>query len=176
MIYFYKGAKGRGKTLTMVKDAYLFHLNGYTVFTNMKSVKFGVYMTNEDIIKIDKTSFLKNCVMLIDEVQTLFNSRRSMKKENVNFSYFIQQIRKRNIELLATSQFSNTVDLILRQHIDYMITPFHDKELDVCKVIYLDLNSFEDDNNGIINEASRTTTVYDALPIYKLYNTEELIN
>ena len=54
MIYLYKGAKGKGKTLTMIKDAYLYHLDGYKVYSNMKSVKFAKYITNEQILSINK--------------------------------------------------------------------------------------------------------------------------
>lgn len=171
MIYFYAGPKGSGKTLTMIKDAFIFHKRGYKVFTNMKSVTFGSYINNETILKINKESKLKNCVLLIDEVQTLFNARRSMKKENVDFSFFIQQIRKREIEMLCTSQYTNTTDLILRQHIDILIKPKFFKKYDIVNVEYIDLNSIDEFNlNGNVNRL-----VFDAKPIYKLYNTNELI-
>lgn len=174
MIYFYKGAKGKGKTLTMVKDAYVYHLNGYKIYSNMKSIKFAIYISSEDIMKITKESPLRDCVLLIDEVQTLFNARRSMKKENVQFSFFIQQIRKRNIEMLATTQFSNSVDLIFRQHIDYIVSPHFDKDLNVCKVNYMDLNSVED--VGLSQSEPHTiSVVYDATEIFGKYDTKELV-
>ena len=175
MIYLFKGAKGKGKTLTMIKDAYIYYLDGYTVYSNMKSVKFAKYITNEQILSINKKTVFSNCVFLIDEIQTLFNSRRSMKKENVEFSFFIQQIRKREIELLATSQFSNTVDLTFRQHIDIIAMPQFDKEFNVCKVVYTDLNSMEDTIDGFEGEASQVTVVFDAREIFGLYDTKELI-
>jgi len=175
MIYLYKGAKGKGKTLSMVKDAYLFHLDKRPVFTNMKTLNFGQYISNEEILKIDKNSKIKKCCLLIDEIQTLFNARRSMKKENVDFSHFIQQIRKRDIDLLSTSQFSNTVDLIFRQHVDIIATPRFDKELLVCKVEYLDMNSLEDNMIGEIQDLDVVSVVYDAREIFGKYDTEELI-
>lgn len=175
MIYFYKGAKGKGKTLTLVKDALMFKKDGYTVYSNMKSIKFAKYLPNEEILKINKNTKLDNCVLIIDEIQTLFNARRSSRKENVDFSHFLQQIRKRKIELLATAQYSNTVDLIFRQHVDYIINPSFDKELLVCKVVYTDLNSIEDDINGMQGEPIRTTVVFDAREIFGLYDTEELV-
>lgn len=176
MIYFYKGAKGKGKTLTMTKDGYQFNLDGKKVFSNMKSHnKFATYISNEQIKELDKNSILKNCVLIIDEIQTLYNARRSMNKENLKFSYFLQQIRKRKIELLATTQYTNTVDLIFRQHVDYMVIPKYDKELQVCKVVYIDINSIEDDINGGITEPDKITVVFDAKEIFKLYDTEELI-
>lgn len=173
MIYLYKGAKGKGKTLTMVKDAYLFHLEGKKVYSNMKSVKFAEYIPNEEILKIDKNNSLKNCVLLIDELQTLFNARRSAKKQNLEFSFFIQQIRKRGVELLATSQYSNTTDLLFRQHIDYIVMPKFDKELNVCMAEYIDLNSLEDNLTGEINMTVKI--VFNGEEIFGLYNTNELI-
>lgn len=175
MIYLYKGAKGKGKTLTMIKDAYVYFMNGYKVYSNMKSVKFAIYLSNEKILAINKKSPLKKCVFLIDEIQTLFNSRRSMKKENVEFSFFIQQIRKRDIELLATSQYINTIDLTFRQHVDYMVTPNFDKELLVCHVTYLDMNSIEEDQFGQMTPASSVNVVFDCRDIFGKYDTKELI-
>lgn len=175
MIYFYKGARGRGKTLTMIKDAWIFHKNGYQVLSNMKSVKFATYISNEDILNINKDSPFKNCVILVDEIQTLFNARRSAKKENLQFSFFIQQIRKRNIELLVTSQFANTIDLILRQHLDFVVRPYFDKELKVCRVDYQDLNSIEEGTDGMIKPAEVVSVVYDAREIFGKYDTKELI-
>ena len=175
MIYFYKGARGRGKTLSMVKDAWIMHEDGDLILSNMKSVGFATYISNEDILNITKDSPLKNCVILIDEIQTLFNARRSTKKENVQFSFFIQQIRKRNITLLITSQFANTIDLILRQHIDYIVRPYFDKDLLVCRVDYQDLNSIEEGEDGMIKPANVVSVVFDCRDIFGKYNTQELI-
>lgn len=175
MISLYKGAKGRGKTLSMIKDAYLYKLDGWDVLSNMKGVTFAKFISNEDILKINKNSPLYKVVLLIDEIQTLFNSRRSMKKENVDFSFFLQQIRKRGIILLCTSQFSNTTDLTLRQNLDIMVTPKFDKVLLVCHVKYVDLNSIEED---IFNDDVKPVVVevvFDAQSIFGLYDTDEII-
>jgi len=173
MITLYKGRRGKGKTLTMIKDAYLDHLNGKVVYSNMKSVKFAIYITNEKILSITKKSEYRKCVFLIDEIQTLFNSRRSMKTENINFSFFLQQIRKREIELRATSQFSNTIDLTFRQHVDFICDPDFDKELLVCKVTYIDINNIDENNPEDMN--NRVVVVYDAREIFGLYDTKEII-
>ena len=174
MIVLYKGARGRGKTLTMVKDALQYQNEGWTVFSNMEGMKIGTFISVDDIQKIDKGSDIKRCVLVIDEIQSLFDSRRSMKKQNLDFSYFIQQIRKRGIILLCTTQYTNTVDLRLRQHIDILAIPRIWRELDVCEVKYIDMTSIEDEEYGT-NEPDYTEIVYSTKEIYGLYDTEEMI-
>lgn len=175
MIVLYKGARGRGKTLTMIKDSFIYKSDGLKVYNNMQKCKVGVYKTNEEILSInkdDKKFF--NCVLVIDEIQSLFDSRRSMKKTNLDFSYFLQQIRKRNIILLCTTQYTNTIDLRLRQHIDIIAIPRHNKDYDVCQVDYVDVTSIEDQEFGM-SEPLKISLVYNAKNVYPLYDTEEMI-
>lgn len=173
LVILYKGRRGAGKTLTMVKDGYRYKENGYKVLSNFK-VKYAEYIENEEILNLDKNSDLYNCVIMIDEVQIFFDSRRSMKKEAMNFSNFIQQIRKRNITILGTTQYSNTVDLRFRQHTDIVVYPNFLKEFNVCEVTYIDMTSLEDIYNQI-KEPKTVKTVYNPLPVFNLYNTSEMI-
>lgn len=174
MILLYKGARGRGKTLTMVKDGFIYFKNGFRILRNFEA-SFGEYITNDEILQLDKNSNIINCVLLIDEIQIFFDSRRSMKKENMNFSNFVQQTRKRNINLLCTTQYSNTIDLRLRQHLDIIAIPQFSKEFNLCEVDYIDITSYEDVLTGLLDNVTKKTIVYDAIPIFKLYKTEEMI-
>lgn len=174
MITLYKGKRGCGKTLTMVKDGYQFYLDGWKVLRNFHCA-FGEYISEDKILELDKNSEIYNCVVMIDEVQIFFDSRRSMRKRNLDFSNFIQQIRKRNIILLGTTQYSNTVDLRFRQHVDVIAYPKFIKEMDVCEVIYVDATSTEDLLLNTIKEPDSNVIVYEANLVYGLYNTEELI-
>jgi hypothetical protein len=176
MICLYKGARGKGKTLTMVRDAKNFYKNGYKIITNLE-VTFGEKMSNEDILELDKNSKIFNAVLVIDEIQIFFDSRRHARKENLNFSNFIQQTRKRNIHILCTTQYSNTIDLRLRQHLDIVAFPNFIKELNLCEVNYVDITSLENDFLGdYMKEAIKLVKiVYDARPIFKLYKTEQMI-
>jgi hypothetical protein len=176
-IILYKGKRGSGKTLTMVKDGLKYFKNGWKVLRNF-DLSFGDYISEENILTLDKNSNIKNCVIMMDEVQIFFDARRFMKKENVNFSNFIQQIRKRNITLLGTTQFSNTIDLRFRQHIDIVAYPnFISKGLSnpICEVIYVDVTSIEDNILGSVSEPLYCKIVYNPLEIFKLYKTEEMI-
>ena len=178
MIIFYVGRRGTGKTLTMVYNAYKYFLDGWKIYSNFE-LPFSEYIDSEEILKIDKNSTIKNCVILIDEISVLYDSRRSMKKTNINFSQVLMELRKRNINILATTQFSGTTDLRFRQHVDIIARPKFNKKYCVCEVNYMDVTAFEDDFNlmsGIISTKNNfITVVYDPKPIFKLYDTNRII-
>jgi len=172
MIVTYLGRRGSGKTLTMVKDAYIEYKKGRKIYSNMHGVKFAQYISNEDIKKIDKSSDIKNAVILIDEAQIFFDSRRSMKNENINFSNFVQQIRKRNIMLLLTTQFANSVEKRLRDHTDIIAKVKFIALYNICRVKYIDITSVEDEE---VQEPEYVQLVYDARNIFKMYSTDEMV-
>lgn len=174
LVVLYKGRRGAGKTLTMVKDGLIYSQNGYKVLSNFET-PFSEYIAEEDILKLDKNSNLYNCVIMIDELQIFFDSRRSGKKENLNFSNFIQQVRKRNITILGTTQYSNTIDLRLRQHTDLVVYPNFLKNLNVCEVTYVDITTLEDTYMNFQQEPLSVKVVFNPINIFKLYNTSEMI-
>lgn len=168
MIILYKGRRGCGKTLTMVKDALKFYNKGWTIYSN-----FNVYiphkrLSNQDIINLPNTN-INDCVLLIDEIQTIIDSRRSMKGDNLNFSYFIQQIRKRNIILLCTTQFTRTTDLRLREHVDVIVKPKMIHKYPVVEAVYIDLTSEED--LGFLETKS---IIYNPMIFWDMYDTNEI--
>lgn len=174
MIVLYTGRRGAGKTLSMVKDGYKYKLCGYKVYSNIE-LDFADYIENETILNIQDT-LMQDCVLIIDEIQLLIDSRRSSRKGNVDFSYFIQQIRKRRIIILCTTQFSGTVDLRLRQHVDIVARPKYDKLLRVCEVTYIDLTAMNDSLFMSSENMSipTVTIVYDAEKVFPLYDTNRI--
>jgi len=178
MIVLYKGGRGRGKTLTMVKDGLQYYLEGYRVLSNFQC-EFTEKLDNEEILQLDKNSELFNCIILIDEIQIFFDARRGMLKQNLTFSNFVQQIRKRNITILCTTQYSNTIDLRLRQHLDIIAFPSFIERLHLCKVVYMDLTRSEDPQMFIDPDyqfkPATIEIIYNAEPIFKLYDTTEMI-
>ncbi len=173
-ILLYKGARGSGKTLTMTADAYTYWKNGWRVLANYDT-SFAEPISNEEILLLDKESNVENCVLCLDELQIFFDSRSSMAKQNQKFSNFVQQIRKRNIILLCTTQFVGTVDLRLRQHIDIMAYPKFHKEYPSCEVTYVDVTSIEDNILGAVSEPKIVKIVYNPIPVFKLFRTEQMI-
>jgi len=173
MIVLYKGSVGKGKTLAMTFDAYKYFKAGYRIISNMKNLAFGDYLSSSEVLKLNRNSELFNCVLVLDEVQLFFDSRNFSKQENKDFSYFVQQRRKRNIIILCTSQFSNTIDLRLRQHVDFIAVPFFCKKSLICRVKYFNLTVFED---SFSNSIPLCAIVYfDSRVIFTLYNTAEML-
>ncbi len=174
----YQGRRGCGKTLTLVKDATNYYYDGWKIYSNMFTLKIPhKYISEQEMLSINKESKINDCVLIVDEIQLLLESRRSMKKENISFSNFIQQIRKRNIILLCTTQFTGTVDLRLRQHIDIRVTPRIDKKLHVVEATYYDMTSIEDYGltKPLNNIPQNITVVFDAMQVYGKYNTREML-
>jgi len=180
MIALYVGRRGTGKTLTMVKDMFLYHKRGWKVYTNLESCSFpDRILTNEEILAMVMDYNVRKCVIAIDEIQTLIDSRRSMNEGNVHMNYFIQQIRKRKIILLATTQFIGRVDKGFREHVDILVRPkclyleFGYKDVDelhLVKTTYMDLTTEED-----LGYIKSSIVYYDPRPVFELYDTEEYI-
>jgi hypothetical protein len=175
MITLYRGARGKGKTLTMVKDALKYYKNHYKVYSNLESLKFGIYITSDFILNLSRNSNLNNCVLVIDEIELFFDSRNYSNKQNKAFSNFLQQIRKRNIVILSTCQYISLIDIRIRQQIDVCCYPRFDKYTLYCRAYYFDLTRLEEDYNSKI-ELSPCLVVYDARDVFGLYNTYELLN
>lgn len=170
MICLYKGPRGTGKTIGMIKDGIRYKEKGYKILSNFWT-NFSEIVPNEFILELDKHADLYNCVILIDEIQTLFDSRSFATQSNKTFSYFLQQIRKRNIHILCTTQYSNTIDLRLRQHIDIVAFPQFIKEFNICKIKYFDITQQESfDQKMIYGEIW-----FKAEKLFDCYNTKELI-
>lgn len=169
MIVMYKGRRGAGKTLTLVKDAINFYAKGWTIYSNFDIGIPYKKLTNEDIINLADNDNIRDCVLLIDEIQLLMDSRRSMKKENLNFSYFIQQIRKKGIILLCTTQFTRTTDNRLREHVDVIVKPRIIHQYPVVEAEYIDVTSVED--LGFIKSK---VVIYNPEAVFSLYDTNEV--
>eukprot|EP00919_Chromeraceae_sp_WS-2016_P079055 GHVR01187238.1.p1 GENE.GHVR01187238.1~~GHVR01187238.1.p1 ORF type:complete len:170 (-),score=3.04 GHVR01187238.1:145-654(-) len=167
-ITLYRGARGNGKTLTMVKDGYKYLKKGWPVYTNLSKTPFKE-VSADFIINLDGDSMLKNCVLLIDEIEFFFDSREWNKSESKNFGRFLQQIRKRNVVILCTAQYSNLIDIRLRQQIDCVVICAFDFPFATGN--YIDLTSFESSPNKPLSFKIK----YYAPPIFKLYDTFQLI-
>ena len=161
--------------MSLVKDAFKFASEGWKVYSNFE-IGIAELISSDDILAIDKHSEIKNCVLCIDEIQIFFDSRRSMKKVNINFSHMLMQLRKRNIILLCTTQFQNSVDLRFRNHVDIIARPKFIKKYELCEVKYIDATAFQDEMYMYDNQKnSFVTIIYDATQIYDKYDTNTLI-
>ena len=131
MVILLQGPRGSGKTLTMTEVSLEFLNNGWKIYRNF-DLSFGEYIDDKFILELDKDSTLRDCVILIDEMQIFFDSRLWKQGSSISFSHFIQQLRKRNIVLIGTTQYVDTIEKRIRQHVDLLIQPFYNEDTKVC--------------------------------------------
>jgi len=70
-----------------------------------------------DILKVisENPDYFNNSIMLLDEIHVYFDSRDFMKQNNRIIQNFFSQLRKRNILLLATTQYILHLDIRIRR-------------------------------------------------------------
>jgi hypothetical protein len=118
---FFSGITGSGKTLSMVKEGVKDVILGRTVYSNMKKIKNMpyYYVDMEDLILMVQNEELdvddtRPKSLLLDEIHTMFDGRRSQSRDNIDFSLFISQCRKRRFNVYYTSQWISGADTRLR--------------------------------------------------------------
>lgn len=122
MIAIYVGSMGSGKTLSMVRQAYEYYLDGYKILSNMKLNFPYQKITSKDIVEFAKNKKgLYNTIVLIDELHIFLDSRRSASRKNLIGSYFITQTRKQKVKLLGTTQHRHQIDRRVRDNTDLFI-------------------------------------------------------
>lgn len=131
------GPRGSCKSLGAAAMGIMDYLvPGYSLISNM-DVKWGLNFKG-DIIgykseKLDKMEFLKfkmddRIAVLIDEVNIEFSeARRSMTNRNLIFNKILQQLRKRQMNVIYTVQHEMWIDNRLRWQTDVFI-----KTMDIC--------------------------------------------
>lgn len=118
-LHIYVGMFGSGKTSSMVHDAYIQarRYKDLTILTNMKLVNFPKHTK---IIQMKDTNDIitapPNTLVLIDEISTVFNSRK-YKTDGIPVPLLgmLLQVRKERKMIYATAQRFQHVDALLRQ-------------------------------------------------------------
>jgi hypothetical protein len=124
--YLAIGRQGSGKTAFITKllvDNYssdkkvysnysLFDINYEKITFDNKRNKNAIDILN--VIK-DNPNYFNNSIMLLDEIHLYFDSRDFMKTNNRVIQNFFSQLRKRNILLLATTQYILHLDIRIRR-------------------------------------------------------------
>ena len=172
MIIGYIGTRGRGKTLSVVREAYEHYLKGYTIYSNIKLNKkyFKTYqqISHSDIIGwVEGDVQFKKAFFILDEVHVYLDSRMGMSKKNVIFTYFILQTRKRNVRIGYTTQFYDQVDKRLRQPTEILIQ---------CQNYKSDAQVYQS-NEVLEKETGRKfLDNFLANTYFGYYNTDEIVN
>jgi len=117
MITVVEGRPGQGKSIYLVHKIVEFLKQGHDVYTNVTLTgaipnRFRDQLHN--IEKLDDLLDVRRGKVVLDEVQLYFNSRQ-WDKLDIKFQYFLQQHRKRGIDILGATQSIKRVDVVFRQ-------------------------------------------------------------
>jgi hypothetical protein len=161
----YGGLLGSGKTLGMTIFSYLdYKEDGMKVYSNFKTT-FSEMINPLDLLKFK----LSDCVLMLDELETIFDSRNSGSTINQLFSYFFLQSRKKNVKIRYTAQMLDTVDKRGRYVSDFPI---------LCKALPTTLkpDRFVYVIHYGLQELGRVTLKLEkAKPFFEMYDTTEII-
>jgi len=128
----------------------------------------------ENVVKND-LNFSGRTVFVLDEFDIYVDSRSSMTKQNKMISYFIKQVRKKNIKLMYSAQMEHTIDKRLRtltrskilcSSKDLVIYKRGVVNPVVIKLIY---------NEIIVNNVPTKNTRFVGNKYFDMYDTKELI-
>jgi hypothetical protein len=169
MIVGFIGTLGSGKTLSMVREAYKYHLRGSKIMANLK-LKFPYQeidfeqlfaMAQEEIPPYE-------VVILLDEVHIMLDSRSAMSKVSKTMSFWTLQTRKMGVKLFYTTQYAHQIDKRLRSATDLFVQcdgvtiVRGGKEYFVCQ-------------NEIYNDNASKREIFLGNDFYHLYDTRQVI-
>jgi len=137
IIAMFWGRRGQGKTLSMTTVGAMMlqrylrwgiksspsNPNGHKICTNYHVDFADFYNPMLVDMMVDFPPWAHDMTVMIDEILAYFPNRRSLARGNLNFGTFLQQIRKRHIELLFTTQFPQNMDKIMVEQVDLFIRP-----------------------------------------------------
>jgi hypothetical protein len=157
-----------GKTLAMVIWALDSYQRGRTVFSNIQlgfphsALEFGeIKLTTA----AGGRSPYWNGHIAIDELNFYFDGRRSLQKENIDFSAFLLQQKKQGCHLTGTTHDLESLDVRLRMNYDYVIRPkcypIHPAAPQILKM---------DIENGPLQARFRRSLTLDCQPYLGLYD------
>lgn len=104
------GKRGSGKSAVMARFAEKEYQAGRRVWYWPRDYAFvhGEYIDILDLYSLP--DWLKDGVVLIDEIQVLFNRMRTISTSNLIGGVMLQQLRKRNLDIYGTSNQPNKID------------------------------------------------------------------
>ncbi len=123
------GRRGRGKTAALTYlgrffgDIYRRQGSDVRIASNYNTTVADPDLRRQDIMD-DILSFppwATKMLVLVDEIAAYYPSRKAMATRNVDASTFLQQIRKRDIEMIFTTQFPGMLDQQMLVNIDLYV-------------------------------------------------------
>jgi len=161
MINVITGKPGKGKTYTLVKLAIKFLNQGANVYSNFfidynRCHKLGLLKKNCGNIffwqKVDDLVKIKQGIILIDECQIYFNSRKWKDLPEI-LQYKLQQHRKHGLDIWGAVQNFKRIDTVMRELVNwcYEVGKFG-------RVFFL--NAFDPEDIEKVKRKSSITKIY----------------
>lgn len=192
MIGIFLGDQNSGKTLSMTYYALRYFKNGFKVYSNY-NLNFRHEKLNKDVLinfVTGKVQFNK-AIFCIDEIYLLLDARSFGKKASKLISYLLLQTSKRNVHVFGSAQRFNTVEKRFRENTSFMCfcervmknpkdklfyhIPSKLRILPDTSQLYIKNNFMIRDSDGIHDEFRGKTYYLKAQPMFKEYNTRELL-
>lgn len=112
------GLQGSGKTALCTYIGKIYHELGRKVYSN--------YKLNFDftpVTTLKEAQSVRNGVLLLDEVWMWCHARTSASNLNQEIMKIVLMNRKRNVDIIYTTQLKRTIDVILREVTNYISYP-----------------------------------------------------
>lgn len=186
-IHLYTGRFGSGKTITMCQVAYNLCVK-YPQLSILSNLKLDNFPEHTRILHLNNATDILNaprdCLVLIDEIGTIFNSRDfSSGQKSVPKPLFqhLCQCRKRNMMVLGTVQKYNLLDKQIRDIsadvnvcVPFLLHPY----TRTVKVYTYDVDEYDMYmSNRAYNPRCIAKKMYIQTNLYRsLYDTEQLID
>lgn len=116
MIILYVGPFGSGKTRGASGSTAQRWREGLQVYSNIH-----LAIPHKRVTEIDLKTDISDCVLLLDEIHLVADSRRSGSNETLNWTYLFTQTRKARCDVIGTTQDVSQVDVRFRNFIDLLI-------------------------------------------------------
>jgi len=121
---FLWGKTGSGKTIGAVRRALTDFCFGRKIYGNLhlKRIPY-TFIEIPDLIDLVITKKIDSSpkTLILDEIQTAFDGRRASSNQNWLLSMFVSQCRKRNFNIIYTSQFITGADPRMRALTDKLV-------------------------------------------------------
>lgn len=181
MITGFIGQMGSGKTAAMTQFGFKHKQAGYTIVSNYgvsymdhKARLDGLVTAIDQGISIPKLFNVDRVCLLLDEIITWADSRKSMTNQNTALSILVSQSAKTNVTIGYTAQLADMTEKRLRQLTHYIV--MSDKVgLTGSKGRYI-LGFYQTIFDlATEDERERFVPVEDMEPFFEMYSRKEIV-
>lgn len=191
MIGIYLGEQNSGKTLAMSYFAKKYLDKGFSIYSNY-SLKFPHKKINKTLLTsyVTGRKQFNKAIFVIDELYLILDARNFGREFSKMFSYFLLQTSKRDVHLLGTAQYFNTIEKRFRENTsflcycqrkrkiedEYFTVEEQSRFIKDPENLYIKLSFIiRSSIDGLLNHNKVKTFFLKAKPIFDLYDTKELL-